>query len=216
MIILSFRIRIEYYKSFKVTRMQQIYDADLDGIESRTIPNHSIITCHFILNHFKDKADHALHHEFIEQRFTRYNLSNIPQDFCNDESTTQLFQALSDLEGKIQTQNDVDRIYDDFCTIVKNEMSGKLPKKKMLSGIVFVTSVGGFASFGGMMLYSIYVMKCVEQKKYGCDARIGKNLKQVYVQKRKIFDQRVQRCKRDNWFHIQYDMLENATKIQSS
>ena len=113
---------IEYYKSFKVTRPQQIYDADLNGIDSRTIPEHYFISCHFISNYCKDKADHALHHEFIEQRFTRYNVSNIPPDFCNDESTTQLFQALSDFEGQIQTQNDIDRIYGDFCTIVKNEM----------------------------------------------------------------------------------------------
>ena len=59
-----------------------------------------------------------------------YNVSNIQPELCYDESTPQLFQALRELEGQIQTQNEIDKIYDDFRTIVKNEMSSKLPKKE--------------------------------------------------------------------------------------
>ena len=117
---------IELYEGFKV-RPTKIYGDNLNGVESRQIPDHSIVTIRFILNRLQNEFDPKLHHDFPEKRFTRYNVSDISPDFCSDGNLVQLLQALSDLEGQMQTQNDIDKIYDDCCTVVKNEMSTKLP-----------------------------------------------------------------------------------------
>ena len=112
----------------------------------------------------------------------------------------------------MQTQNDIDKIYDDFCTVVKNEMPTKLPQKEL--SIALVINVDGFVNPGGMMIYGVYGMKCVVQKNHGYDVKTVKNatlnLKHIFVQRRKWFDQRVQRCKRNYWFKIQNEMVESA------
>ena len=117
---------IEFYEGFKV-RTTQIYGDNLNGVESRQSPDHSIVTIRFILNRLQNEFNPKLHHDFPEKRFTRYNISDISPDFCNDRNLVQFLQALSDLEGQMQTQNDIVKIYDDCCPVVKNEMSTKLP-----------------------------------------------------------------------------------------
>ena len=125
---------------------------------------------------------------------------------------------MGELEGQIQTQNDIDKIYDDFCTIVKNEMSSKLPKKE------YVIRDGACNKrrrirkpWWNEDLQCLWNEMCRAEKIWlRCKGRQKSNLKHLYVQKRKIFDQQVQRCKRDHWFQIQHDMVENAEKIQIS
>ena len=161
------------YEGFKVIRPTQIYGDNSNGVESRLTPAHSIITCSFILNRFQIEIDPKLHHDFLEKRFTRYNVLDIPPNFCSDENSVQLPQALSDPEGQMQTQNDIDKIYDDFCTVVKNV--DKTTKKSILLSIALGINIDGFVNPGGMMIYSVYGMKCVVQKNHGYDLKSVKN-----------------------------------------
>ena len=60
-----FIVPYECYEGFKVIRPTQIYGDNLNRVESRLIPDHSIITCRFILNRFKIELDPKLHHDFF-------------------------------------------------------------------------------------------------------------------------------------------------------
>ena len=86
------------------------------------------------------------------------------------------------------------------------------PEKSILLSTALVINVDGFVNQGGIMIYSVYGTKCVVQKNHGYDVKNSQkpNLKHIFVQRRKLFDQRMQHCKRNYWFRIQNEMVESA------
>ena len=73
--------------------------------------------------------EHSHDTDQIEKHMVKYNLKDIPVNFCNDEESETLLQALGNKETGIQTQHNIDEIYEKFCSVVQNEMITKLPKR---------------------------------------------------------------------------------------
>ena len=70
----------------------------------------------------------------------KYNLIDIPVNFCNDGESKTIVQALGNIETGIHTQHDIDETYkkfcdetyEKFCSVIQNEMSTKLPKRNII------------------------------------------------------------------------------------
>ena len=62
------------------------------------------------------------------KHMVKYNLKDIPINFCNDEESKIILQALGNKETGIQTYE----IYEKFCSVIQNEMFTKLPKKTIV------------------------------------------------------------------------------------
>ena len=46
----------------------------------------------------------------------KYTWDDIPVNVCNDEESKTICQALGNIETSIQTQHDIDKIYETFCS----------------------------------------------------------------------------------------------------
>ena len=158
---------IEQFEGFKVVRPAQLYAHSLNGVESRIVPDHSIIVC--CLNLKPSGSDVRCNTENFttEKRYTRYNLTNIPPSFCHDEHSNSLFQTLNNLVTNLQSQQDVDKIYSEFCSIVQSEMSLKLPKREIVVKFGVSNKRSVFGNRGGATIYRRFGMICVMQKRHG-------------------------------------------------
>ena len=86
---------MEQIEGFKVVRPAQLYARSLNGVESRIVPDHSIIICRWNLKPSGSDVRCNPANFTTEKRYTRYNLTNIPPSFCHDEHSKSLFQILN-------------------------------------------------------------------------------------------------------------------------
>ena len=203
---------IEQFEGFKVVRPAQLYAHSLNVVESRIVPDHSIIVC--CLNLKPSGSDVRCNTENFttEKRYTRYNLTNIPPSFCHDEHSNSLFQTLNNLVTNLQSQQDVDKIYSEFCSIVQSEMSLKLPKREIVVKFGVSNKRRRIRKpWWSDDLQAFWNDMCDAEKAWlKCRNSQKHNLKHIFVQKRKLFDQQVQRRKRKYWFEMQNEMVSNA------
>lgn len=123
---------IEQFEGFKVVRPAQLYAHSLNGVESRIVPDHSIIVCRWNLKPSGSDVRCITENFTTEKRYTRYSLTNNSPSFCHDEHSNSRFLTLDNLVTNLQSQQDVDKIYSEFCSIVQSEMSLKLPKREIV------------------------------------------------------------------------------------
>ena len=102
-----------------------------NGIEPRLIPDHSIIACEYTLqcleSHTQDNVDNST----LEKRFKKFDLSNIPLNFCDENETRQVLDSLIDYENENDDQSHINRIYDDFCSVAKKKCCQNFPTKTL-------------------------------------------------------------------------------------
>lgn len=92
---------IENSEGLRVIRPAQIYGDTMNGVETRMVPDHSITACRYNLKQVRfvhTETVHELHNNAPEKRLTKYELSNIPLDLCNDVNSVRPLQALGHLE----------------------------------------------------------------------------------------------------------------------
>ena len=62
--------------------------------------------------------------------FNKFDVTNVPNDFMMDNETLQIVNnTISKLECSFRTQSDVNDIYTDWCNIIHQNMSNRLPCK---------------------------------------------------------------------------------------
>ncbi|VDI60355.1 Hypothetical predicted protein [Mytilus galloprovincialis] len=97
---------------------------DLIGDKSK-LPDHSVIMCEFNVTH------HGLSYRIKDQTNCqpRFKLDRIPLDFmASDIRRSALFEVIETIERCRETQDNVDKIYDNLCTVILTEMNEKIPK----------------------------------------------------------------------------------------
>lgn len=120
------------YECFKVIRPASIINDKVDGIELRTLPDHSLITCCCTLEYLELQGGLKMQKDVMKKCVTKYDVSNIPVNVCNDYETASYLQALGTFEGNVKSQNDIDELYGDFCSTIKTAMSSTLSKKNIV------------------------------------------------------------------------------------
>ena len=117
------------YSKFQVKRASEVVtEAGVQGLNA--VPDHSIL-----IWEFRFDAGVYDQNEFIkqtvpetEQGNVRYDVRNIPEDmFLNPTTSNSIFESMYNLEQGMRTQEHIDKSYDTLCSIIKNEMSVKLP-----------------------------------------------------------------------------------------
>ena len=68
--------------------------------------------------------------------YDKFNVSNVPHDFlCDIDILSSVNSAITDLEGSLRTQKDIDVAFNGWCDLVKAEMYAKLPCEPVMSGV---------------------------------------------------------------------------------
>ncbi|MES9880789.1 MAG: reverse transcriptase family protein [Sedimenticola sp.] len=184
----------------------------MNGVESRIIPDHYLLSCSCTLRCLELGGKLPRNKTVIEKRVTRYDVSSIPDSFCNDADTVAYLQALGDFEEGIQTQLNIDKAYDDFCLRLTQEMSTKLPHRQVVIQYgVSNRRMRVRKPWWNDGLQTLWNDMCSAERTWlKCRNGQKHTFKHVYVQARRLFDQNVQRRKRNYWFDMQREMIENA------
>ena len=90
------------------------------------IPDHSLLTWSY--NHGdNNESNNCASQPVTFVKAKRYDVSNIPLDFmCNNTSVTRCNTIIENCAG-----NKVDKVYDDFMSLVKHNMFKTLPVKRV-------------------------------------------------------------------------------------
>ncbi|CAC5397946.1 unnamed protein product [Mytilus coruscus] len=117
----------EYLNYFKVLTIQSIVNdnrlLELIGDKSK-LPDHSVVMCEFKVTH------HGLSYRIKDQTNCqpRFKLDRIPLDFmASDIRRSAPFEVIDKIERCRETQDNVDKIYDNLCTVILTEMNEKIP-----------------------------------------------------------------------------------------
>ncbi|VDI48001.1 Hypothetical predicted protein, partial [Mytilus galloprovincialis] len=118
------------FRNFKVLTTQDIVDNNnLQGLigDKSKLPDHSVITCEFKVTH----CNLVNNTESSNQSNTpsRHRLDRIPLDFMSSDLMRQtLLNLIGQIEHSRETQENVDKIYDNLCNLIIAEMDDKIPK----------------------------------------------------------------------------------------
>ena len=116
-------------KSFQVHPLQTIVDSNELQYRISTkckLPDHSFLLCEFNTGHCLN-FNH-LTNDQTDQR-PRFKFDKIPPSFMDsDMSRAALLNIMDEIEHSMETQNNIDDIYNNLCSVILSEMNEKIPK----------------------------------------------------------------------------------------
>ena len=98
------------------------------------VPDHALLAWSFLLDCKLNTSEKA---QLIAERI-KYNVNSIAAGFMLDDETKRcLFETVQNLESSLREQDDIDKAYNDFSSVVKQSMNANLQKKsiKISSGV---------------------------------------------------------------------------------
>ena len=96
------------------------------------MPDHSLLTWQINLDQVEDSQHNSPNLDGQQPpppTMAHYNLQKIPQNFMEDRNE-EVNQLINVLNTNPVSQDLIDKIYSQFCDIVKNEMEDKLPRRR--------------------------------------------------------------------------------------
>ena len=121
--------------------------SELDYQDNRQVPDHSLLTWQINLDQVGDSLPYSPNLDGQQPpppTMAHYNLQKIPQNLMEDRNE-EVNQLINVLNTNPVSQDLIDKIYSQFCDIVKNEMEDKLPRRRPGSHNHF-TNPGGTRS----------------------------------------------------------------------
>ena len=181
---------------FKVLTVQSIIDKHtLHGLlgERSRPPDHSVLITEF-------KSDYGFQYTTSTETTgkVRYRLNRIPADFMTSELSRQaIMNIITNIETTRETQKCIDNIYDNLCTVIKNEMETMIPKY----GLTTKTNKRRKPRkpFWNDDLQSLWNVMCTREKdylKYRGSNQGRQRLRLEYVSARNTFDKHLRQCER--------------------
>ena len=134
------------FSDFSVTSMQDVI-SELDYQDNRQVPDHSLLSWQINLDQVGDSQPYSPNLDGQQPpppTMAHYNLQKVPQNFMEDRNE-EVNQWINVLNTNPVSQDLIDKIYSQFCDIVKNEMEDKLPRRRPGSHNHF-TNPGGTRS----------------------------------------------------------------------
>lgn len=148
---------------------------------------------------------------------TKFDCSTVPGEFLNNPAAAaQLDQLIASLEQTELQQQGVDAVYEDFCTVIKQEMVRLLPSKTF-------TIRDGRSNKRRRVRKDWWTNELTDHWNRVCDAEKSwtscrtprkRELKHSYVTTRRAFDKAVQRAKRAYWWSTQ-ERIQSMTSGDS-
>ena len=183
----------------------------------RLIPDHSLlkwsINFSSLMSSTLPESDTDLGTQFV-----KFDCNNLPSDFMTSD---KIYSEISTLIEKLQTydqgKNCVNDIYTEFCKTVELEMSDKLPSKTVVMGCnKSKKKYRNRKPWWNEGLNKLWSDMCKAEKAWNkCNNKHKRELKTIYVQKRKCFDREVQKSKRKYWYEMQEQLLSESASNQS-
>jgi len=121
---------LHLFQDFKVVRATDLITKtglNMTGLDVRSIPDHSLLYCELHISPSLSSLDtsHASKTEFI-----KYDVKNMPDGFCySDKIVDRDTETINSLESHEVSQLNINKVYDNFCSIVGEEMKQKLKSK---------------------------------------------------------------------------------------
>ena len=182
----------------------------------RLIPDHSLlkwsINFSSLMSSTLPESDTDLGTQFV-----KFDCNNLPSDFMTSD---KIYSEISTLIEKLQTydqgKNCVNDIYTEFCKTVELEMSDKLPSKTVVMGCnKSKKKYRNRKPWWNEGLNKLWSDMCKAEKAWNKCNKHKRELKTIYVQKRKCFDREVQKSKRKYWYEMQEQLLSESASNQS-
>ena len=184
---------------------------DIVSYEPRHIPDHSLLTWSFCIAHIAPVENTGQPRNYAEDGRRRYKVSNpLPTDWMACEDTVRkLNELVSKLEVAIDNQHEIDVYYNEFTSVIHNEMKSNFQCRGTPNDI----KEKGFRSkkpWWNDQLTSMWqnvraAERCWLRSNGGFEKR---NLCAKYCALRKQFDKSVQQAKRKQWYRNQEELLE--------
>ncbi|CAG2237646.1 unnamed protein product [Mytilus edulis] len=118
------------------------------------------------------------------------------------------------LENSIADQSNIDNMYENFVKIVKTEMCNKLPAKNIVlsNGFNINKRRRCKKEWWNEELTLLWNEVCKAEKVWiKCKIKRNKReLRHIFVNKRRIFDKAVQSSKRKYWYSLQEDLIKSC------
>ncbi|MES9880570.1 MAG: endonuclease/exonuclease/phosphatase family protein, partial [Sedimenticola sp.] len=203
---------ISSFNNFVVTRASDLISSCscLESVAPSSIPDHSALTWKVECGLFADRNEES---QNVTGEFVKYDVSHMPSTFMQD-ALPVLNRVVGELETGLRTQNDIDGAYADMCTIIKQEMTDKLPKRctKLYSGQSNKKRRVG-KTWWSNDLTTAWNNVCDTEKKWlSSNGRSDKVASKArYIACRKTFDRMIQRAKRIYWFNFQNKLLNDVS-----
>ena len=166
---------------------EMVQKLDMQG--NNRIPDHSLLAWTIPLTN-NVNGDHrtSIHMQNEQSRVSRtaYNLSKIPENFLNHESSIPLItDTIRKIEQSLSQANDVSLAYRSFTDMLSLEMDKKLPKK---NSIAFVTCPK-YKPYWNDELQNAWDKVCSKERSWlRSNGSQSEKLQDAYNQERKHFD----------------------------
>ena len=189
-----------------------------EAVIPSSIPDHSCIT-------WKTNTEQYTSYNTVpnykqSEGSIKFNVIRIPDDFgCNSVFVNEIHACVLQLERSLREQQDIDNAYANICKLIKGEMFDKLPHKTVLMN-------GGESNkrrrsakpWWNDDLSYLWNETCLAEKHWlNHKMSSGKReLRAIFISKRKLFNKNVQKAKRRYWYELQTDLVKQSNEDPQS
>ena len=199
------------YCNFEVIRSRDIVNRciNIDSLENHKILDHSILTWTLCLNTEIKSNQNGNGEPYF---YKKYDCSSVPIDFMTGSDTLQRTDNLvHEMEAYQNQQHHLDLIYDRFCKGVKSQMDSQLNRRTIILNGNSNKKRRIQKPLWNEELSKLWNDLCITEKQWiKCKTNDRTSLKQIFVNRRKLFDRAVQRRKRTYWQDVQNDLLQSC------
>ncbi|CAC5385800.1 unnamed protein product [Mytilus coruscus] len=179
----------------------------------KIVPDHSLLTWNMCL--FFTIEDQVSKNKDKNQTVMKikYDTKSVPEDWLSGESVvTEINRVILQLEQSEASQQNIDKMYENFVSVLKAEMSEKLQSKEIRISNAFNNKARKCKKpWWNSELTMLWNDVCKAEKNWNkCRLSSKKReLRHIFVQKRKLFDRGVQRSKRQYWHSMQEELINS-------
>ena len=202
------------FSDFKVVRSTDLFNSAgcLNVVDpSHCMPDHSMLKWCVEVGQVKQTLST---NNPVSTKVTQFS-RDVPPDFLSDNlASSNINNLIEQIQTQEAVQNNIDSNYEDFCSLLKQEMEAKLSKKT-------VTITSGQSNKRRKMrkpwwneeLTDLWQKRCQVEKAFTRSVAANRtNLKAEVKAAGKSFDRAVQRSKRQYWRKCQEDLSNLNSK----
>ncbi|CAC5379517.1 unnamed protein product [Mytilus coruscus] len=177
----------------------------------KIVPDHSLLTWNMCL--YFPTEDQVSKNKDKNQTVMKikYDTKSVPEDWLNGESVvTEINRVILQLEQSEASQQNIDKMYENFVSVLKTEMSEKLQSKEIrISNAINNKARKCKKPWWNSELTMLWNGVCKAEKNWNkCRLSSKKReLRHIFIQKRKLFDRGVQGSKRQYWHSMQEELI---------
>ena len=188
--------KLSMCSNFEVLTMTELINY-LKLLGQTRIQDHSLL--HFCLELPFAQIDNSERTDEYSHKLIKYNLSEIPASYLNDEQSFVLInQTIASIESAITAQANIDLAYDNFTSLLQTKMESKLKKSRTNAKITNKRHKSRAKPYWSDEIHDIWVDLCKTEKSWlSCKLAFDmKRLREEHCFKRREFNKLLRRAKR--------------------